>query len=127
MWVRDKSSSRRGGPRRATARALAPATRPPLRTSRAFRLLWIAGTVFYLGGMVSYVALPYQLYHLTGSNFAVGALGLIQLFPLIVCGLYGGVLADRVDRRKVLVGTGIGQCLLTAVLLLNAAASQPSV
>ena len=99
----------------------------PLRTSRDFRLLWIAGTVFYLGGMVSYVALPYQLYHLTGSNFAVGALGLIQLFPLIVCGLYGGALADRVDRRKVLVGTGIGQCLLTAVLLLNAAAPQPSV
>lgn len=99
----------------------------PLRTSRDFRLLWIAGTVFYLGGMVSYVALPYQLYHLTGSNFAVGALGLVQLFPLVVCGLYGGALADRADRRKVLVGTGLGQCLLTAVLLANAALDHPSV
>ncbi|WP_020579126.1 MFS transporter [Actinopolymorpha alba] len=99
----------------------------PLRTSRDFRLLWIAGTVFYLGGMVSYVALPYQLYHLTGSNFAVGALGLVQLIPLIACGLYGGALADRVDRRKVLVATGVAQSALTVVLLVNAALPKPSV
>ena len=98
-----------------------------MRTSRDFRLLWFAGTAFYLGGMVSYVALPYQIYHLTHSNFAVGALGLVQLVPLIVCGLYGGVLADRVDRRAVLVGTGIGQCLLTVALLVNAAMAEPAV
>ena len=98
-----------------------------MRTSRDFRILWFAGTVFYLGGMVSYVALPYQLYHLTGSNFAVGALGLIQLAPLIACGLYGGALADRVDRRSVLVATGAAQCVLTVVLLVNAARAQPSV
>ena len=55
----------------------------PLRTSRDFRLLFLAGTVFYLGGMVSYVALPYQLYRLTGSNFAVGALGIVELVPLL--------------------------------------------
>ena len=71
----------------------------PLRTSRDFRLLFWAGTVFYLGGMVSYVALPYQLYQLTGSNFAVGAMGLVELVPLVVFGLYGGALADHVDRR----------------------------
>ncbi|MEQ7126106.1 MFS transporter [Actinopolymorpha sp. B11F2] len=99
----------------------------PMRTSRDFRLLWIAGTVFYLGGMMTYVALPYQLYHLTGSNFAVGVLGLIQLVPLIACGLYGGALADRVDRRSVLVATGTAQCLLTVVLLANAALERPSV
>ena len=75
----------------------------PLRTSRDFRLLFAAGTVFYLGGMVSYVAVPYQLYHLTGSNFAVGALGLVELVPLVVFGLYGGALADHVDRRRMLV------------------------
>ncbi len=98
-----------------------------MRTSRDFRLLWLAGTVFYLGGMVSYVALPFQLYHLTGSNFAVGALGLAQLVPLIACGLYGGALADRVDRRSVLVATGAAQCVLTVVLLANAAMPRPSV
>lgn len=99
----------------------------PLRTSRDFRLLWIAGTVFYLGGMVTYVTLPYQLYHLTGSNFAVGVLGLVQLVPLVVCGLYGGALADRVDRKRVLVVTGAAQCALIGVLLVNAALPDPQV
>ena len=92
----------------------------PLRTSRDFRLLFLAGTVFYLGGMVSYVALPYQVYRLTGSNFAVGALGLVELVPLLFFGLYGGALADHVDTRRLLVGTGVAQVLLTAVLMLNA-------
>jgi MFS family permease len=92
----------------------------PLRTSRDFRLLFLAGTVFYLGGMVSYVALPYQLYRLTGSNLAVGALGLVELVPLLFFGLYGGALADHVDRRRLLVTTGVAQVLLTAVLMVNA-------
>ncbi len=92
----------------------------PLRESRDFRLLFLAGTVFYLGGMVSYVAVPYQLYQLTGSNFAVGALGIVELVPLLLFGLYGGALADHVDRRRLLVVTGVAQALLTAVLMVNA-------
>ena len=59
--------------------------------------------------MVSYVAIPYQIYTLTGSNFAVGAIGLVELVPLIVFGLYGGALADHVDRRRLLICTGIAQ------------------
>ena len=89
----------------------------PLRASRDFRLLFLAGTVFYFGAMVSYVAIPYQIYTLTGSNFAVGAVGLVELVPLVVFGLYGGALADHVDRRKLLVSTGIAQAAFTAVLL----------
>ena len=89
----------------------------PLRTSRDFRLLFAAGTVFYLGGMVSYVAVPYQIYQLTGSNFAVGALALVELLPLIVFGLYGGALADHVDRRRMLVLCGVAQVVLTSLLL----------
>jgi MFS family permease len=99
----------------------------PLRTSRDFRLLFAAGTVFYLGGMVSYVALPFQVYQLTGSNFAVGAISLVELVPLVVFGLYGGALADHVDRRKMLVLCGVAQIVLTAVLLANATLEQPSV
>ena len=72
--------------------------------------------------MVSYVALPYQIYTLTGSNFAVGAIGLVELVPLVVFGLYGGALADHVDRRRLLVATGVAQVVLTAVLLVNALA-----
>jgi MFS family permease len=99
----------------------------PLRTSRDFRLLFVAGTIFYLGGMVSYVAIPFQIYHLTGSNFAVGAIGLVELAPLVVFGLYGGALADHVDRRRLLVWTGVSQAVLTAVLAVNAFREEPSI
>ena len=97
----------------------------PLRTSPDFRRLFFAGTVFYLGGMVSYVALPWQLYHLTGSNLAVGLLGVVELVPLVAFGLWGGALADHVDRRLMLVWTGVAQVVLTALLLLNAALPEP--
>lgn len=99
----------------------------PWRASRDFRLLLLAGTVFYLGAMVSYVAIPFQIYRLTGSNFAVGAIGLVELVPLFVFGLYGGALADHVDRRKLLAGTGVAQAVLTAVLAVNAFREEPSI
>ncbi len=99
----------------------------PLRESRDFRLLFVAGTVFYLGSMVSYVAIPYQLYTATGSNFAVGALGIVQLVPLLFFGLYGGALADHVDRRKMLIGTALAQLVLVGVLAANAFAEDSQV
>ena len=92
----------------------------PLRTSRDFRLLFAAGTVFYLGGMVTYVAIPFQIYDLTGSNFLVGAVALVELVPLVVFGLYGGALADHVDRRRLLIGAGLAQAACVAVLAVNA-------
>ncbi|HET6654170.1 MAG TPA: MFS transporter [Nocardioides sp.] len=99
----------------------------PLRQSRDFRLLFLAGTVFYLGGMVSYVAVPYQLYTLTRSNLAVGALGIAELVPLLVFGLYGGALADHLDRRRLLIGTALAQVVLTGVLAWNAFLADPHV
>jgi MFS family permease len=99
----------------------------PLRTSRDFRTLFIAGTVFNLGAMFGYVAVPYQLYALTSSNLAVGAMGVVQLIPLLVFGLYGGALADHVDRRRLLIVTGVAQTALVAVLLANSLLGQPQV
>jgi MFS family permease len=98
----------------------------PLRESRDFRLLFAAGTVFYLGGMVSYVAIPFQVYRLTGSNLAVGAIGVAELVPLVAFGLWGGALADHVDRRRLLVGCGLAQVVLTTVLAGNAFSDRPS-
>jgi MFS family permease len=97
----------------------------PFREHRDFRLLLIAGTVFYLGGMMTYVAIPYQIYQITHSNFAVGAVGLVELVPLVVFGLYGGALADHVDRRLLLIWTGIAQAAFTAWLAINAFSDQP--
>lgn len=98
----------------------------PLRESRDFRLLFVAGTVFYLGAMVSYVAIPFQIYRLTGSSFAVGAVGLVELVPLVAFGLYGGALADHVDRRRLLIWTGVAQAVFTAILAVNAFRDRPS-
>jgi MFS family permease len=97
----------------------------PFREHRDFRLLLIAGTVFYLGGMMTYVAIPFQIYQLTHSNFAVGAVGLVELVPLIVFGLYGGALADHVDRRLLLIWTGIAQAAFTTWLCINAFSDNP--
>ncbi|HEX2705789.1 MAG TPA: MFS transporter [Candidatus Lustribacter sp.] len=99
----------------------------PLRTSHDFRILFWAGTVFYLGSMVSYVALPFQLYQLTGSNLVVGAVGAVELVPLVVFGLWGGALADHGDRRSMLIWTGVAQAALTGVLVANALLTNPRI
>lgn len=99
----------------------------PLRESRDFRLLFTAGSVFYLGSMVAYVAVPFAIYDLTGSNFMVGLVGLVELLPLVVFGLYGGALADHVDRRRLLVATGVAQVALMAVFAWNAFSPEPRV
>lgn len=99
----------------------------PWHGSRDFRILLISGSIFFLGGMVGYVALPYQLYQLTGSNFAVGAMGLVTIAPLVVFGLYGGALADHLDRRKLLIGTGIAQAVISAAMLGNSLLADPQI
>jgi MFS family permease len=99
----------------------------PFRQSRDYRLLFLAGTVFYLGGMVTYVAVPFQLYDITGSNFVVGAVGIVELVPLIVFGLWGGALADHMDRRTLLVWTGVAQVVFTSLLVVNAFLPQPQI
>lgn len=71
-----------------------------------------------VGTQVRLVALPYQIYVLTGSPLHVGLLGLFQAIPLISLPLLGGVLADRVDRRRVLVVTQSGLAASSLVLAL---------
>lgn len=88
----------------------------PLRRHRSFRLLWFGQLVSNVGTQVRLVALPYQIYLLTGSPFHVGLLGLFQAIPLISLPLLGGVLADRVDRRRVLVVTQSGLAASSLVL-----------
>lgn len=99
----------------------------PVKESRDFRLLFIAGTVFAFGAMVTYVAIPYQMYVLTGSNFMVGLVGVVELVPLIVFGLWGGALADHFDRRRLLITCGIGQFVLIGLLALNSFVGEPRV
>jgi len=74
----------------------------PLRRRRDFRLLWIGQGVSFFGSMITYVALPYQAYHLTGSSLVVGLLGLAELGPLLGAAFVGGTLADAFDRRRMM-------------------------
>ena len=67
----------------------------PLRESKQYRRLYVAGLFSALGGQATYVATAYQLRQLTHSTLEVGALGLVELVPLLFFGLYGGVIADR--------------------------------
>ena len=97
----------------------------PLRKYPDFRLLWSSGLISYLGSMVTYVALPFQIKLLTNSYIAVGAIGAVELIPLIIFGLYGGVLADRVDRKKMIITTEFSCMLMVGTLFLNSQLEKP--
>jgi MFS family permease len=99
----------------------------PLRGpgARAFRAVFLSRTVVYLGSQAAEVALLVQAKQLTGSPLVVGTLGLAELVPLIVFGLYGGVLADRFDRRALMRWCEPGLALCGVLLLLNALLPHP--
>jgi MFS family permease len=99
----------------------------PLRASRDFRLLLPSRTVTALGSQATEVALLVQARQLTGSATAVGLLGAAELVPLVVFGLYGGMLADRLDRRRLIrwCEAGLGAC--SVLLLANALLAHPLV
>ena len=99
----------------------------PLRTNKNFRNLWLSGVVTGLGSFATYVSMPYQIADITGSYVAVGLLGVTEVLPIIVFGLWGGVVADRFDRRNVVVVTEVIMLLLTGVLLVNALTPDPQV
>ncbi|MCZ7460711.1 MFS transporter [Streptomyces sp. WMMC940] len=98
----------------------------PWRSSRDFRLLWVQGLVTFLSSFMAMVALPLQIKDLTGSPLAVGIMGAVELVPLVGFGLYGGALADAVDRRRVLVLTEGGMAVMATILLVNALLPEPS-
>lgn len=97
----------------------------PLRQSRDYRLLFFSGVITYLGSMITYVALPFQVAHITDSFLAVGLIGLVEIAPLIIFGLYGGSLADSIDRRIMVLTTEFSALILVAVLLVNALLPEP--
>jgi MFS family permease len=79
----------------------------PLRNEH-FRRLWLANIVTVIGAQLTVVAVPAQIYAMTGSSAYVGLTGVFGLVPLIVFGLWGGALADAMDRRKLLMITTTG-------------------
>jgi MFS family permease len=111
--------------RKSVFRRLHVDTRP-LR-HRDFRNLWIGQSISTLGGEIGTIAVPFQIYHLTGSTLLVGLLGLASLVPLLVVPLVGGAIADALDRRTILLCTETGMAVVAAMFLVNALLPHPHV
>ncbi|RYB94173.1 MFS transporter [Nocardioides oleivorans] len=86
-----------------------------------FKRLWRANIVTVIGAQLTVVAVPAQIYAMTGSSAYVGLTGVFGLVPLVVFGLWGGALADVFDRRTLLVVTTIGLIVTSACFWLQAA------
>ena len=98
-----------------------------LRRRRDFRLLVAGQVASELGSMVTYVALPYQAYVLTGSTVTVGLLAAVEFAPILALALVGGALADAVDRRRLMQAAEVVSLLGVLALVANALSAQPQV
>lgn len=99
----------------------------PLRESVTYRWLFGGMLTAQTGRQLTVVAVPVQVYDLTGSSLAVGLVGLAQLVPLLLMSLVGGALADAVDRKRLLVASQLLLASTAAGLAVNAFAAQPEV
>ncbi|WP_081866060.1 MFS transporter [Blastococcus sp. URHD0036] len=91
----------------------------PLQNANYRRLFWgIAATM--LGQQMTLVAVPYQVYDLTGSSLLVGVTSVVALVPLVVFGLLGGAIADAMDRRRLMLVTATGSAVTSALLAVQA-------
>jgi MFS family permease len=99
----------------------------PLRESPAFRRLWLGQAISFVGRRMTLVALPVQVYQLTGSPLMVGLLSFAQFVPLMSLTIVGGVLADAGDRRRLLLASETAMGLCVVGLVVNAGLPHPQV
>jgi MFS family permease len=99
----------------------------PLRASRDLRLLVLGNVVSGLGTQAALVALPYQIYVETGSAFLTGLLGAVELVPIVAMALLGGAIADRRDRRQLLLLDQIALVIVAAALAALAFGGSPPI
>ncbi|MFJ2751337.1 MFS transporter [Streptomyces sp. NPDC087297] len=92
----------------------------PLSASLDYRRLWLGGTISWVGQAMTTLAISLQVYDITRSSFSVGLVGLFSLVPLVVFGLYGGAIADTVDRRKLGLQSSLGAAALSVALAVAA-------
>ena len=93
----------------------------PLRRYRDYRLVFVGQLVSAFGSFLTQVAVPVQIWELTKSSSIVGLLGTAQLVPLAITSLWGGAVADAIDRRRLLLWSELLLLLGAVALLVNAA------
>ena len=91
----------------------------PLRESPAFRRLWAGSTLSSVGSSLTTFAVALQVYRITGSPFAVGAIGIAQMVPLLTVGLLGGTVADATDRRRLVLITSAALAVVSAAFAIQ--------
>ncbi|MCY0948723.1 MFS transporter [Streptomyces sp. H27-S2] len=106
--------NRTTAPARTRPRIFADLT--PLRTSPDYRRLWTGSMISWVGQAMTALAISLQVYDITGSSFSVGLVGLFSLVPLVAFGLYGGAIADTLDRRKLGLYASLGAAALSIAL-----------
>jgi MFS family permease len=99
----------------------------PLRQSRQFRRLWLGTTLSSVGSALTGFAVPLQVYDITRSALAVGAIGIASVVPTLTVGLLGGSLADAMDRRKLVLAATCGQAAISAALAAQAIAGASAI
>jgi MFS family permease len=92
----------------------------PLRESAAFRRLWAGATLSAVGSALTAFAVVLQVYDLTHSSLAVGAIGLAQVLPILTVGLLCGPIVDAIDRRRLVLVTSTCLALVSAALAAQA-------
>ena len=97
----------------------------PLRKNKNLRYIFISGVISRFGTALTLVALPFQIKELTNSYIVVGAMGAVEITPLIIFALWGGVLADSIDRKKMVWRCEAGALLFSAALLGNSLLHKP--
>lgn len=98
----------------------------PLRASRDFRFLYAGTAIGQLGSAFTTVAVPFQLYDLTGSTLAIGLFGAVTLVPLLVLNVVGGAIADKVERRRYIVSCQLLGLTGTLGLVANSLLAEPN-
>ena len=99
----------------------------PLRRSRDFRLLYFGQLISGFGSALTYVVLPVQMFQLTRSSAMVGLLGVAEFVPMLLVAFLGGALADRFNRRALILGAESLMALTIAALTVNALLPHPHI
>ncbi len=97
----------------------------PLR-HRDFRRLYVSQFISLFGSQMTMITVPFQVYAITGSTFQTGLVSAVELVCLVSSAMWGGALADRVDRRKIIIVAEILMALMVALLGVNASLAEPS-
>ncbi len=103
-----------------------PSRDASLLANRDFRVMLSSQGVSSLGDAVSFTALPLLVLALTGSGFAMGIVGALQTLPDLVFGMVAGAIADRSDRKRMMLLADMGRAVLTALIPISVALNGPT-